>query len=53
MGVFVYLRVGGSTLATVDRNLAAQVGEVRANAEAARSLVDADATDGPTVAETF
>jgi signal transduction histidine kinase len=51
MGVFVYLRVGGSTLATVDRNLAAQVGEVRANAEAARSLVDADATDGPTVAE--
>lgn len=51
MGVFIYLRVGGELLASVDRNLAAQTEEVRGNAEAARSLVDADATDGPTVAE--
>ena len=51
MGVFIYLRVGAELLASVDRNLSAQTEEVGRNAEAARSLVDSDATDGPTVAE--
>ena len=48
---FIYLRVGAELLASVDRNLSAQTEEVGRNAEAARALVDSDATDGPTVAE--
>src|SRR5205085_6306892 len=51
MGAFVYLRVGGELLSSVDTNLVAQVAEVRAHAEAATALVDPDATDGPTVAQ--
>ncbi|HEY6962990.1 MAG TPA: ATP-binding protein [Gaiellaceae bacterium] len=51
MGVFVYLRVGAATLATIDANLGAQIAEVRGNAEGGRTLVDQDATDGATVAE--
>ncbi|MGZ4333425.1 MAG: ATP-binding protein [Gaiellaceae bacterium] len=51
MGVFIYLRVGGELISSVDSNLRAQVAEVKVNAEAARTLVDTDATDGPTVAQ--
>ena len=51
MGAFIYLRVGGELLSSVDANLSAQVTEIKANAEAARALVDPDATDGPTVAQ--
>ena len=51
MGAFIYVRVGGELLSSVDANLSGQVAEVRANAEAARSLVDLDTTAGPTVAQ--
>jgi signal transduction histidine kinase len=51
MGLFIYLRVGGELLASVDASLNGQVAEVRANAEADRSLVDPDATAGPTLAQ--
>ena len=51
MGAFIYLRVGGELLTSVDASLAAQVSEVRANAQSARALVDLDATAGPTIAQ--
>jgi signal transduction histidine kinase len=51
MGLFIYLRVGGELLASVDASLTGQVVEVRANAEAGRPLIDLDATAGPTVVQ--
>jgi two-component system, OmpR family, sensor kinase len=49
-GAFVYVRVGDQLLASVDSNLRAQIGEIRSNAREEHTLVDPDASDGPTVA---
>ena len=51
MGLFIYLRVGGTMLASIDQNLAAQVGEARHNAAEGHRLLDEDVSDGPTIAE--
>jgi two-component system OmpR family sensor kinase len=52
MGLFIYLRVGDTLLATVDHNLAGQLVEARQNArEKSPLLVDEDVTDGPTLAQ--
>jgi signal transduction histidine kinase len=51
MGAFIYLRVGGELLTSVDASLSGQILEVRANAAAGRRLVDLDAAPGPTVAQ--
>jgi heavy metal sensor kinase len=50
MGVFIYLRVGGALLASVDTNLLAQVREAAANAQGGHPLIDPDASEGPVVA---
>ena len=50
-GAFVYVRVGGQLLGSVDANLRAQLDEVGSNAsEQHHSLSDRDASEGPTVA---
>ena len=50
-GAFVYVRVGDQLLGSVDANLRAQLEEVASNArEQHRSLIDRDASDGPSIA---
>ena len=50
-GAFVYIRVGQQLLAGIDTNLRGQLAEVRSNAsEPRRSLIDQDASEGPSVA---
>ena len=49
-GAFIYVRVGQQLLDTIDTNLRAQLGEVRANAGERSALIDRDASLGPTVA---
>jgi two-component system OmpR family sensor kinase len=51
MGFFVYLRVGGALLASIDQNLRAQSGEAADHLEHGGSLVDRDAASGITVAQ--
>lgn len=51
MGLFVYLRVGGALLASIDQNLRAQAGESADHLGRGRSLIDRDATSGITVAQ--
>jgi signal transduction histidine kinase len=51
MAFFVYERVGGALLSTIDANLAAQLDETLTNARRHRALVDPDSTEGPTVAQ--
>jgi signal transduction histidine kinase len=52
MGLFVYLRVGGELLSSIDSNLSAQIDEIgRRVAANDNELIDTDATSGPTVAQ--
>ena len=51
MGLFIYLRVGGTMLASVDQNLSAQVAEALPNVGKEHELVDQDVSAGPTLAE--
>ena len=52
MGVFVYLRVGGALIASVDHNLQAQATETNAHvSRGERQLIDPDAAGGPMLAE--
>jgi two-component system, OmpR family, sensor kinase len=51
MGSFVYVRVGNALLSSVDQGLTSQTRESLGRAEAGRSLVDADAGGGTTLAE--
>jgi len=51
MGLFVYLRVGGALLSSVDQALRSQAGEAVGRAHESGSLVDNDATGGTTLAE--
>jgi two-component system OmpR family sensor kinase len=51
MGFFVYLRVGNALAGSVDQSLTAQAREAAGHAREGRSLVDRDASDGPTLAE--
>ncbi len=51
MGAFIYLRVGGTMLSSVDANLAAQVEEATSHAEEGRQLLDPDVNEGPAIAQ--
>jgi two-component system, OmpR family, sensor kinase len=52
MGLFIYLRVGGTMLSSVDQNLSAQIAEATQNVREARhSLIDQDVSSGPTIAQ--
>jgi two-component system, OmpR family, sensor kinase len=51
MGLFIYVRVGGTMLSSIDQNLRAQVIEARQNAAEGHHLVDEDVSDGPTIAQ--
>ena len=46
-GAFVYLRVGGALLSSVDANLVGQAQEAVQRANADHGLVDPDASEGP------
>ncbi len=50
MGFFIYHRVGGQLLTSVDSNLRGQLEETKRSAAAGRPLVDPDASEGPVVA---
>ena len=51
MGLFVYVRVGGALLASVDQTLHAQAAEAAVRAHEEQSLVDPDAAGGATLAQ--
>jgi signal transduction histidine kinase len=52
MGVFVYIRVGGELLASVDQSLHAQLDESSHHAQGGGGpLIDPDLNEGPTVGE--
>jgi two-component system OmpR family sensor kinase len=51
MGIFVYVRVGNALSASVDQSLTAQAHEASSHAHEVRSLVDADAVGGVTLAQ--
>ena len=51
MGFFVYVRVGNALVGSVDQSLTAQAREAEGHAREGHSLVDRDASDGPTLAE--
>jgi len=51
MGLFIYLRVGGAMLSTVDQNLSAQITEATSHVGKEHELVDQDVSSGPTIAE--
>jgi signal transduction histidine kinase len=52
MGLFVYLRVGGALIASVDHNLRAQAAETAAHlGRERRPLVDPDTAGGPMLAQ--
>jgi len=51
MGLFIYVRVGGAMLSSVDQNLTAQVAEALPNVGEKHELVDQDVSSGPTLAE--
>ena len=51
MGVFIYLRVGSTLLASVDQNLSAQASEAVSHAREGHALLDRDVSDGPTIAQ--
>ncbi len=50
-GLFIYARVGGALLSSVDRLLRAQAQEVNGRVEHGRTIFDRDNADGPTVAQ--
>jgi signal transduction histidine kinase len=49
-GVFVYFRVGGALVGTVDQQLRSQAAEAAAHSRE-RSLIDPDVAPGPTIAQ--
>jgi signal transduction histidine kinase len=51
MGLFVYLRVGGALVASVDQNLRSQATETSSHLESDRPLVDPDTAGGPMLAQ--
>jgi two-component system OmpR family sensor kinase len=51
MGFFVYVRVGGALLASIDQNLRAQAGETADHVGLGRGLIDRDAASGISVAQ--
>jgi two-component system OmpR family sensor kinase len=51
MGFFVYVRVGGALLASIDQNLRAQAGESVDHLGRGRGVIDRDAASGITVAQ--
>jgi two-component system OmpR family sensor kinase len=51
MGLFVYLRVGGALLASVDQNLRAQFGEMSGHVERGERLADRDTAGAAAVGE--
>jgi two-component system, OmpR family, sensor kinase len=51
MGFFVYVRVGGALLASIDQNLRAQAGESADHLGRGRGVIDRDAPSGITVAQ--
>jgi two-component system OmpR family sensor kinase len=51
MGFFVYVRVGGALLASIDQNLRAQAGESADHLGRGRGVIDRDAASGITVAQ--
>ena len=48
MGLFVYVRVGGALLASIDQNLGAQAGESADHLGRGRGVIDRDAASGVT-----
>ncbi len=50
-GFFIYERVGGALLSSVDQRLRTQAQEVNGRVERGRTLFDRENTDGPTVAQ--
>jgi two-component system OmpR family sensor kinase len=50
-GLFIYVRVGGALLSSVDQRLRVQAQEVNGRVEKGRSLFDRDTADGPSVAQ--
>jgi len=50
-GFFIYVRVGGALLGSVDQRLRVQAQEVSGRVERGRSPFDRDKADGPTVAQ--
>jgi two-component system OmpR family sensor kinase len=51
MGFFVYIRVAGALVTSVDQALNSQAREVRSHAREGRNLVDPDVSGGSTLAE--
>ena len=51
MAIFLYLRVGGALLASVDQNLRAQLGEMSGHVEQGSSFADRDTAGAPTVGQ--
>jgi signal transduction histidine kinase len=51
MGFFVYVRVGGALLASIDQNLGAQAGESADHLGRGGGVIDRDASSGVTVAQ--
>jgi heavy metal sensor kinase len=51
MAIFLYLRVGGALLASVDQNLRAQLGEMSGHAEQGSNFADRDTAGAPTVGQ--
>ena len=51
MGVFLYARVGGELLTTVDQNLAVQLKEATGHLREGGRLIDPDVNEGPTIAQ--
>ena len=51
LGLFVYFRVGGALLSSIDQNLHAQAAEARSRVTGDRSLLDPDAPGGSAPAE--
>ncbi len=50
-GLFIYVRVGGALLSSVDQRLRAQAQEVGGRVEHGRAAFDRDTADGPVVAQ--
>ena len=50
-GLFIYVRVGGALLSSVDQRLRVQAQEVSGRLERGRTPFDRDSADGPTVAQ--
>jgi heavy metal sensor kinase len=51
MGFFIYARVGGELLNSVDQNLSVQLTEATRHAREGERLLDQDVNEGPTIAQ--